>query len=366
MSNFRRPILFSTRLGSISTPMDELFERFNTYGRTVRDATGGEIGELLILGSMPKGDLRKRYEFVDYRYIGSNPIIQLIRLSVILHALPKQRYCFIAGDVWLGGIQIQLLKSVFFKEAKTQVSVHGVPSFASKSILPSAKVAVFRFLLKRVDSIRVVSQSLIPFLTATTHVKENQIFISPIPMSFPKDMVDVAKSIDIVMVGRLHVERGISEATDILKSFLNFDPTRSILIVGDGPLSDEVARWHDSLPEPNSVTLLGHIPNSMVSKKLLASRVLLSCAAEEGYGLALREALICGAFVVARQNSGTQELRAIYPEAVFLFDSQDQARDILKRILAGEFSNFDSQSVMHKQKILDAESLSRLALSWIN
>jgi glycosyltransferase involved in cell wall biosynthesis len=366
MPNFRRPILISTRLSSISTPMDELFERFNTYGRAVRDATGGEIGELLILGSIPKGVLGKRYEFVDYRYIGSNPIIQLIRLLVVLHALPNQRYCFIAGDIWLGGIQIQLLKSVFFREAKTQISVHGVPIFASKSIVSNAKVFVFRFLLKRVDSIRVVSQSLIPFLTATTHVKESRIFVSPIPVSFPEDTVDVAKSIDIAMVGRLHVERGISEATNILKTLLNSNPARSILIVGDGPLSDEVTRWHDSLPEPNSVTLLGHIPNTMVSKKLLATKVLLSCAAEEGYGLALREALFCGAFVVARQNSGTQELQALYPEAVYLFDSQDQAKDILNRIFAGEFANFDSQRVMQKQKILDAESLSRLALSWIN
>jgi glycosyltransferase involved in cell wall biosynthesis len=346
--------------------MNELFERFNTYGRAVRDATGGEIGELLILGSIPKGVLRKRYEFVEYRYIGHNPIIQLIRISVILSALPKQRYCFIAGDVWLGGIQIHLLKSVFFKKAKTQVSIHGVPSFASKSIPSSAKVFVFRFLLKRTDSVRVVSHSLIPFLTSTTQIKENQIVISPIPMNFLKDTVDVAKSIDIAMVGRFHVERGISEATDILKSLLDSDPARSILIVGDGPLSDEVTGWHDSLPEPNSVTLLGHIPNSMVSEKLRATKVLLSCAPEEGYGLALREALFCGAFVVARRNVGTQELRALYPEAVFLFDSQDQAKLILKRILDGEFANFDNQRVLQKQKTLDAESLSRLALSWIN
>ena len=346
--------------------MDELFERFNTYGRSVRDATGGEIGELLILGSIPKGVLRKRYEFVDYRYIGHNPIIQLIRISVILSALPKQRYCFIAGDVWLGGIQIQLLKSIFFKQAKTQVSLHGLPSFASKSKISPAKVFVFRILLKRVDSVRVVSQSLIPFLSATTHVKENQIFVSPIPMSFPEDTVDVVKSIDVAVVGRLHVERGISEATDVLKSLLNSDPRRSVLILGDGPLSEDVRRWHDSLPEPNSVTLLGHIPNSMVSKKLLATRVLLSCADEEGYGLALREALFCGAFVVARRNAGTQELRELYPEAVFLFDDKDQAQDVLERILTGQFVDFDSERIVYKQKALDGESLSRLALSWIN
>jgi glycosyltransferase involved in cell wall biosynthesis len=346
--------------------MDELFERFNTYGRAVRDATGGEINELLILGSIPKEVFRKRYEFLDYRYIGHNPIIQLIRISVILGSLPKQRYCFIAGDIWLGGIQIQLLKSVFFKLAKTQVSVHGVPSVTSKSMLSFAKVFVFRFLLKRVDSVRVVSRSLIPFLSATTHVRENQIFISPIPMSLSEETVDVVKSIDVAVVGRLHEERGISEATDILESLLNNDSKRSVLILGDGPLSEDVRSWHDSLPEPNSVTVLGHIPNSMVSKKLLATRVLLSCAVEEGYGLALREALFCGAFVVARRNAGTQELHELYPEAVFLFDDKDQAQALLERILTGQFVDFDSERIVHKQKLLDGESLSRLALSWIN
>ncbi len=173
MSNFRRPILISTRLGSISTPTDELFERFNTYGRAVSDATGGEIGELLILGSVPRRVIKRQYEFVDYRCIGNNPIIQLIRILLILITLPKQRYCFIAGDLWLGGIQIQLLKSVFFKQAKTQVSIHGVPSFVSKFIPTSIKMFVFRHLLESVDSIRVVSRSLILFLKATTDVKEN-------------------------------------------------------------------------------------------------------------------------------------------------------------------------------------------------
>ncbi len=365
MSNFRRPILISTRLGSISTPTDELFERFNTYGRALSDATDGEIGELLILGSMPRGVVTRQYEFIDYRCIGNNPIIQLIRILLILITLPKQRYCFIAGDLWLGGIQIQLLKSVFFKQAKTQVSIHGVPSFVSKSLPTSVKVFVFRLLLERIDSIRVVSQSLIPFLKATTDVKENQIFVAPIPSSLPEDTIDVAKSIDVAVVGRLHVERGIIETLGVLDSLLNAHPNRSILILGDGPLSEDVKRWHDSLPVPDSVTLLGHIPNYMVSKKLLATRVLLSCAAEEGYGLALREALFCGAFVVARRNAGTEELRELYPEAVFLFDDKSSAQKELERILNGKIIDFDRKRIVHKQKLLDGESLSRLAQSWI-
>jgi glycosyltransferase involved in cell wall biosynthesis len=366
MSKFRRPILISTRLGSISTPIDELLERFNAYGRAVRAATGGDIGGLLILGSIPKEEITKQYDCVEYRFIGKNPVIQLFRILMILRALPKQRYCFIAGDIWLGGIQIQLLKTVFFRQAKSQISVHGVPSFKSKSTLSFAKMFVFRLLLKHVDSIRVVSQSLIPFLSAITPVKGSQILISPIPMRFPKESVETEKPIDIAVVGRLHVERGISEATEILKRLLKSDPTRSILILGDGPLSGDVRKWHDSLPEPSSVTFLGHIPNSMVSKKLLTVRVLLSCATEEGYGLALREALCCGAYVVARRNSGTQELLELYPEAVFLFDTQEQALETLRGILTGNFSSFDNHKVIQKQRLLDKESLSRLALSWIN
>jgi glycosyltransferase involved in cell wall biosynthesis len=366
MSSFRRPILIASRLGSISTPIDELFERFNTYGREVSAATDGEIGGLLVFGSIPRVVTTMQYDFLEYRFIGKNPLTQLIRILQLIRTLPDRRYCFIAGDVWLGGIQVQLLKFLAFKGAKTQVSIHGVPNFASSRIIRYIKVYVFNLLLKHVDSIRVVSQSLIPYLSATTHVQRSRIFVCPIPMSFPEEMGSVVKSIDVALVGRLHVERGVSEATDILKKLLNSDPSRSILIIGDGPLSEDVSEWHDSLPEPNSVTLLGHIPNSMVSKKLLATRVLLSCATEEGYGLALREALFCGAFVVARQNSGTQELLDLYPDAVFLFDTENQAHDILSRILTGEFASFDNQGVIQKQKSLDRDSLSKLALSWIH
>jgi glycosyltransferase involved in cell wall biosynthesis len=366
MSSFRRPILIASRLGSISTPIDELFERFNTYGREVRAATHGEIGGLLVFGSIPRVVTTMQYDCLEYRFIGKNPLTQLIRILQLIRTLPDRRYCFIAGDVWLAGVQVQLLKFLAFKGAKTQVSIHGVPNFASSRIIRHIKVFVFNLLLKHVDSIRVVSQSLIPYLSATTHVKRSRIFVSPIPMSFPEETGSVVKSIDVALVGRLHVERGVSEAKDILQRLLNSDPSRSILIIGDGPLSEDLSEWRHSLPEPNSVTLLGHIPNSMVSRKLLATRVLLSCAIEEGYGLALREALSCGAFVVARRNSGTQELLELHPEAVFLFDTQEQALETLLGILTGNFSIFDNQKVIQKQRLLDKESLSRLALSWIN
>ena len=366
MSEFRKPILFSTRLGKISTPIDELFERFNEYGRELNATTSGEIGRLLIFGSMPEVAVTKKWDFIEYKSVGRDPVIQLIRILSHLRTLPKQRYCFIAGDIWLGGIQIHILKFVFFRQAKTQISVHGIPNFTSNPVLRTLKHAIFQLLLEHTDSIRVVSRSLVSYLSATNRVDENRMFISPIPISFPENLDNLEKSINLAIVGRLHKERGVSEALGILEKFTRSDSLLSIQIIGNGPLAEDVRKWRDSLPKPSSVSLLGHVPNSMVSEKLLATEVLLSCAAEEGYGLALREALFCGAFVVARRNSGTQELQEFYPEAVFLFDTRDQARDILSKIFNGEFAKFDNRILMQKQKTLDKVSVSKLAQSWIN
>jgi glycosyltransferase involved in cell wall biosynthesis len=366
MRDFRRPILIAPRLGAVSTPIAELFERFNVYGQALNSATGGGVNKLLILGSTPETQVSGNHDFIEYSYVGKNPIFQFFRILIRLRSYPGEKFCFIAGDIWLGGLQTLILKAIFSSRSVIQISIHGIPSYSSNLVIKPMKIFFFRYLLSHVNSIRVVSNALATRLFSSSQFKDKQIFVAPVPLRVPEIFPQIKKSIDVAIVGRLHPERGVREATQILELLISSEQTISIQILGDGPLFGEVQEWRSSLSKPDCVVLLGHVQNLIVSNKLLATRILLSCAPEEGYGLALREALCCGAYVVARRNSGTQELLDLFPEAVFLFDTQAQALETLLGILTENFSSFDNQKVIQKQRLLDGESLSRLALSWIN
>lgn len=365
MPNFRQPILIAPRLGSISTPIPELFDRFDIYGRELCAVTGGQVRKLLVFGNLPNIESANRNSFLEYFYIGKNPIRQLIQTIGFLRRLEMRQYCFVAGDIWLGGIYVLFLRFLYRTVSKCQISIHGIPNFSSNFLIRRLKILIFRQLLSKVDSIRVVSQGLLEYLSKFGNVDTNRIFISPVPISLLNPYSGVPKTLDIAVVGRLHPERGISEAFQILERLLDFDPLLAIQFIGAGSLKTEVEKWQSSLIKPNRVIFSGELLNPEVLEILSRSRVLLSCAPEEGYGLSLREALMCGAFVVARKNSGTRELQQQYPKTVFLFETPRKAIDEIMTILKSNNENLESLEIFTKQKSLDKISLLRLANSWL-
>lgn len=366
MTDYRQPILIAPRLGSVSTPIAELFNRFNIYGQKVSEATHGSVSKFLILGNVPNAKNNPQNIYIDYLYIGKNPLKQLFQIIRIVNVMPRDKYCFIAGDIWLGGILILFLKLLYPSRARNQMSIHGIPNFSTNFLIRAIKIFIFRQLLSRVDTIRVVSLSLVSYLSSFCELGENRFFISPVPVAISKLPPNLSKTVDIAVVGRLHEERGILEATDILKNLLESNGSISVEFIGAGPLEHQVESWRLSLSRHYGVTSLGKLSHSMVIDHLSRVRVLLSCAPEEGYGLSLREALICGVFVVARKNSGTQELQEQYPRSVFLFESPEEAIFEILQILNNKVENFEAHKIFEKQKSLDDVSLQKLTNSWIN
>jgi hypothetical protein len=92
--------------------------------------------------------------------------------------------------------------------------------------------------------------------------------------------------------------------------------------------------------------------------------LLLSCALSEGYGLALREAILSGVPVVAKENLGTQALREIFPGMVFLFDSTDEAVELILSKMGFPADPKLTKCYRDKQIELDKNSLTALVTSW--
>jgi len=364
MPNFRTPVLIAPRLSETSTPILELFERFNRYGESVNLETKGEIKGIIVLGNIPKFSFGDVYPFVDYQYLGKSFLSQLAFGISFLWARQSKRFCLIGGDVWLGGAQIMILSALFPSKTKTQISIHGIPNLTNNLILKVLRSLHFKILISNVDSIRVVSNSLIKILASKHEIKSTKFFIAPVPISIPSEISLTVKSIKIAVVGRLHLERGVLESMQIFDLLASLERAPSIHFFGDGPLRQNLQDWRDSHSGSEKIFLHGHLPNNLIARHLASTRVLLSCAPEEGYGLSLREALVSGAYVVARSNSGTLELSRQFPNAVFLFENVIEAKKLIVRLLANESNLFDPEDITQRQRALDEKSLKFLAKSW--
>jgi glycosyltransferase involved in cell wall biosynthesis len=316
------------------------------------------------MGNIPEISCSNAFPFVDYQYIGASFLRQIIHTISFLRSHSTQHICLIGGDIWIGGIQITLLNVLFSSRTRTQISIHGIPNLTNNVINRFLRRVYLRLLFSKVDSIRAVSRPLIDFLTSSYRVNKNKFFVSPIPVAMPTEHSLRVRDIDIAIVGRLHPERGTYESMQIIDLFSSMAQTPSVHFFGDGPLRQSLQAWMNSKPNHELISLHGHLTNTEIVRHLGLTRILLSCAPEEGYGLSLREALVSGAYVVARLNSGTLELSEQFPDAVFLFESVPQAHELISRLLAKQYKSFDNEEIVKKQKNVDQSSLKLLANSW--
>jgi glycosyltransferase involved in cell wall biosynthesis len=326
--------------------------------------TQGEINGLIVLGNIPKFSFVEVCPFVDYQYLGKSFLSQLAFGISFLRARQSKLICLIGGDVWLGGAQVMILSALFPSKTRTQISFHGIPNLTNNLILKVLRSLYLKILISRVDSIRVVSKSLLKILASKHEIESKKLFISPVPISIPSEIRLTVKSIEISVVGRLHPERGILESMQIFDLLASLDRAPSIHFFGDGPLKRNLQDWRDSHSSSEKIFLHGHLPNSLIASHLASTRILLSCAPEEGYGLSLREALVSGAYVVARSNSGTLELSRQFPNAVYLFENVLEAKNLILGLLANESDLFDPEDITKRQRALDEKSLKFLAKSW--
>jgi hypothetical protein len=89
------------------------------------------------------------------------------------------------------------------------------------------------------------------------------------------------------------------------------------------------------------------------------------CAPHEGYGLSIREAVMQGVFVIALENEGTREAMRLFPESVYLFNTDDEAAVLLEKFRDKNLSQEITKINQVRQLKLDEESIANLTKSWI-
>ncbi len=277
------------------------------------------------------------------------------------------RVTLVCGDNQQSLIMALFLKLRLRSKVGVQIQFHG--DTYSFSVNRGLK-GFFRALLSRVgivfaDSIRIVSKFQEKDITAIWHKAADKFVLAPIPIDESKvAKFRISNKYDLAFIGRLHSERGIVDLIDLVKTLKSMRPETSIAIAGNGPLrklvAEELAIWIAD----SSVSLRGFLNDHEITNLYSETKVLVSTAPREGYGLTLREAILSNVPVIARQSEGALETKAAYPEGINTFTTIEQAVELIMTRLAG-VAQVQNPNLIEAQIQSDVAAMKRLTNAWL-
>ncbi|MSU55638.1 MAG: glycosyltransferase [Candidatus Taylorbacteria bacterium] len=208
--------------------------------------------------------------------------------------------------------------SVKFK-IPLQIQIHTdflSPYFTRFSFLNWLRVRIARKVLPSASAIRVVSQRIKDSLATYKPQLTTKITVLPIFTNIKK-FADAEPTFDLkqkyphwsfvmLAVGRFTQEKNFIFALEVLKETLKKYPKTGLVIVGDGPLKDNLARQVNFLGLANNV-VFEPWQNDLTSYYKTAN-LFLQTSFYEGFGLVLLEALASGCPAVSSDVGIASEL----------------------------------------------------------
>lgn len=366
----RKIVFVQLKLPSEDKVLRQIAFRWEKYGQTIQNQGG--LGEVWIFTTSSRGERLKG--LTDFRFIKQFTSIEsksnLFNRYLALQMKIKQgdsRVTLVCGDNQQSLLMALFLKLRLRSKVGVQIQFHG--DTYSFSVNRGLK-GFFRALLSRVgivfaDSIRIVSKFQEKDITAIWHKASDKFVLAPIPIEESKIASSQSSDkYDLVFIGRLHGERGINELIEIIKALKSVRPETSIAIAGNGPLqklvAEELAMWI----EDSSVSLLGFLDDYEITNLYSETKVLVSTAPREGYGLTLREAILSNVPVIARQSEGALETKAAYPEGISTFTTIEQAVELIMTKLAG-VAQVQNPHLLEAQIQSDDAAMKRLTNAWL-
>lgn len=343
-----------------------LLNRWDLYGKLVSQKNS-DAGVWLV--SISKKVSLDNYKYINYYAYSKHLKNRLGTFSKLNRDLANSNE---SVTVVCGDNQFALLFGLFLKfrhrlKVHLQIQFHGdTYSFTVKlRITGVIRILLSRLAIRFADSIRIVSSFQGNEIRCISSKSRFNFILAPIPIDFSKiSSYSQLKQIEVACVGRLHPERGINEIIEIIKLLKLLRPDVRIKIVGEGQESDLVKKDLAQFISDGSIIMTGQLKSDLIKKVYEDSKVLLSAAPREGYGLTLREAALSGVKVVAQSSSGSAEAQKMYGDAIRMYDNPNEAVSmILDALDMQTFQN--TEMLIQRQKELDRLSLERLIDSWI-
>jgi teichuronic acid biosynthesis glycosyltransferase TuaC len=131
----------------------------------------------------------------------------------------------------------------------------------------------------------------------------------PLPRAAARAALGVPPDAElIVYVGRLVQAKGLRELVDAVARVAPRRPGLAAVLVGEGPMREELSRAIAAGGLSDCIRLTGGLPPDQVASWLAASDLLTLPSWSEGYPNVVVEALACGRPVVASDVGGVREI----------------------------------------------------------
>ena len=187
------------------------------------------------------------------------------------------------------------------------LEIHHIPGYPRSGNLKEELYKSFLKVLIEWDSskalaVRVVNQSQVPkFLNSSGVPKEKIIYIPSIYVDFDIfKPLNLAKEYDLIFVGRLEKNKGVDLLLEAASKLKVKSEKLKILVVGEGPLLENLKFKVKSLKLENNVIFHGWAKDQKEIAELLnKSKILLMPSYNEGGPRVVFEAMACGVPVIA-------------------------------------------------------------------
>lgn len=365
-------VLANVEKRSVST--DSLLQRLNDYGKTYDSLSGARNTKLQVFVTYKLPNtlkmLEPNYEFLKIHSVRAHSwqIIRQIRnLRKFISVERKVPCLMIAGDPVFGFIIAFAVKLLSFNHHQLQVQFHGDIYLKPNglSLKKYVRWALARFQISIADSIRVVSKHQAIQIGDLFPAKKLSLVIAPIPVNklfFTSRLGHNGNNIGFI--GRLHPERGVAQLLEIVSIAKDVFPEKRILIIGDGPSRPLLEKAFQKEIEMERISFLGWLNPEELLDEMTRMNLLLSTAPTEGYGLAIREAVLSGVQILARDSEGARLAQVDFPKSVFLFDDVQGAIKLISDRTTKWVSIDTVLEYRKRQKLWDQVNTNNLVKSW--
>lgn len=363
----RNVVFIENKIPSDDKEFNDLVQRWGKYQTLFKQNSGGNTFSILTFNSLSKQQREKLIEYSINEFVDlqSNPISQLAMTRKKIRSIPNQT-TLVCGDNQLSLFTALILKWSIIGKVFIQTQFHGdTYSFTSnKGIRGILRVFLSLLAIRISDSIRVVSEFQIREIDRFCGSHKVTYVLAPIPIDFRKIPEKFNnRDIDLLFVGRFHKERGIKELVTILKELNRSNPFLRINLVGVGPLLKYASNELKMVSNSGNIVFSGYLNFEQLRDVYSRSKVLISTAPKEGYGLTLREGALSGVNVVARLSNGSIEASRNFPDEIKTYESTEEAIKKIINAINTKSKNTATEAKL-KQMNKDLLGLNALFDSW--
>jgi glycosyltransferase involved in cell wall biosynthesis len=363
----RKVIFLHNKFPGNKPELVNLLSRWNKYGEAVHTYSGDD-GVWLFTPSSMVGEIHEEKYLNFFDSVESQKNI-LGRILFLAREIRKStsNFTLVCGDTQKTLMIGLYLRLILGSRVRIQTQFHGdIYSFRFNQGLKGTLRALFSRLGIIVSySIRIVSKFQRDEIIAFAPKSKNKFVLAPIPIDNLRIAIPhKSKNTDLAFIGRLHQERGISELIRIIEMVKKALPESKVAIVGDGPLRKQIQKELSRWIEQGDVKLLGYLNPEQILNVYADTKILISTAPREGYGLTLREAALSKVLVVAQYSKGAREAQDSYPLQIKTFSTLYEAVALIENSLNQKF-DVAIPSQIDTQMQIDSQGLTRLVRSWV-